>query len=84
MELVEIDALKIVSRFVESTAVPVGDDVAAHLIVEVDGNHMETLMSEMEAISAILAEYDCGEIFLQMMQFKKQHSGNCGGGLPKL
>ena len=63
MELVEIDALKIVSRFVESTAVPVGDDVAAHLIVEVDGNHMETLMSEMEAISAILAEYDCGEIF---------------------
>lgn len=63
MELVEIDALKIVSRFVDSTAVPVGDDVAAHLIVEVDGNHMETLMQEMESIATILAEYDCGEIF---------------------
>ena len=63
MELVEIDALKIVSSFVDSTAIPVSDDVAAHLIIEVDGNHLDTLMTEMEAISEILAEYDCGEIF---------------------
>ena len=63
LELVEVDALKIVSRFVDSTAVTVSDDVAAHLIIEVDGNHPETLMSEMESISALLAEYDCGEIF---------------------
>lgn len=63
MELVEIDALKIVSSFVDSTAVPVSDDIAAHLIIEVDGNHMETLMAEMEAISVVLAQYDCGEVF---------------------
>ena len=63
MELVEIDALKIVSSFVDSTAVPVGDDIAAHLIIEVDGNHMETLMAEMEAIAALLEDYECGEVF---------------------
>jgi len=63
LELVEVDALKIVSRFVESTAVPVGDDVAAHLIIEVDGNHPENLLSEMESISALLAEFDCGEVY---------------------
>ena len=63
LELVEIDALKIVSTFVDSTAVPVSDDIAAHLIIEVDGNHMESLMSEMEAISALLEDFDCGEIF---------------------
>ncbi len=63
LELVEIDALKIVSKFVDSTAVPVTDDVAAHLIIEVDGNHLETLMKEMEKISAVLTEFDCGEIF---------------------
>ncbi|MBC7866589.1 MAG: FAD-binding protein, partial [Gloeobacteraceae cyanobacterium ES-bin-316] len=63
LELVEIDALKIVSSFVGSTAVPVGDDVAAHLIIEVDGNHMETLMAEMEAIATLLVNYDCGEVF---------------------
>lgn len=63
LELVEIDALKIVSKFVESTAVPVTDDIAAHLIIEVDGNHLDTLMMEMEAISELLLQYDCGEIF---------------------
>jgi glycolate oxidase len=63
LELVEIDALKIVSRFVDSTVVPVGDDIAAHLIIEVDGNHRETLMAEMEVIAELLTAYDCGEIF---------------------
>ncbi|MDB5202578.1 MAG: FAD-binding protein [Ferruginibacter sp.] len=63
LELVEIDALKIVSDFVDSTAVPIDDNVAAHLIIEVDGNHMETLMSEMEAIAELLTAYNCGEVF---------------------
>ncbi len=63
LELVEIDALKIVSKFVESTAVPITDDIAAHLIIEVDGNHLETLMMEMEAIAELLLQYDCGEIY---------------------
>ena len=63
MELVEINALKIVSRFVDSTVVPVTDDMEAHLIIEVDGNHQETLMSEMEAIAKLLEQFDCGDIF---------------------
>jgi len=63
LELVEIDALRIVSKFVESTSVPITEDTEAHLIIEVDGNHMETLMAEMEAISELLMKYDCGEIF---------------------
>ncbi len=63
LELVEIDALQIVSRFVDSSAVPVSDDIAAHLIIEVDGNHLDTLMAEMEAIGELLTQYDAGEIF---------------------
>jgi len=63
LELVEIDALKIVSQFVDSSAVPVNDDIAAHLIIEVDGNHQDTLMAEMEAIGELLTQYDAGEIF---------------------
>ncbi len=63
MELVEINALKIVSKFVESTAVPVSDDIAAHLIIEVDGNNMDVLMQEMEAIGNLLLNYDIGEIY---------------------
>ncbi|HRD57447.1 MAG TPA: FAD-linked oxidase C-terminal domain-containing protein, partial [Ferruginibacter sp.] len=63
LELVEIDALKIVSTFVDSSVVPVTDEMEAHLIVEVDGNNMDVLMQEMEAISELLLQFDCGEIF---------------------
>ena len=63
LELVEINALKIVSKFVDSTVVPVSDEMEAHLIIELDGNHLETLMSEMESIATLLADFDCGEVF---------------------
>lgn len=63
LELVEIDALKIVSKMVDSTAVPVNDTIEAHLIIEVDGNNMDILMGEMEAIADLLTQFDAGEIF---------------------
>jgi glycolate oxidase len=63
MELVEINALKIVSRMVDSSAVPISDDIAAHLLIEVDGNDMDVLMKEMEAIGVLLTQYDTGEIY---------------------
>jgi len=63
LELVEINALKIVSKFVDSTIVPVTDEMEAHLIIEVDGNHVDTLMSEMESIAHLLTEFECGEVF---------------------
>lgn len=63
MELMEIDSLKIVSKFVDSTAIPVTDDTAAHLIIEVDGNNMDVLLQEMEAIGNLLTQYEIGEIY---------------------
>jgi glycolate oxidase len=63
LELIEIDALKIVSKMVDSYAVPVSDDIAAHLIIEVDGNDMDILMKDMEAIGELLMEFEAGEMF---------------------
>lgn len=63
LELVEIDALKIVSKMVDSHVVPVTDDIAAHLIIEVDGNNPDLLMQEMEQIAALMNEYEGGEVF---------------------
>ncbi|HLP36459.1 FAD-binding oxidoreductase [Lacibacter sp.] len=63
LELVEIDALKIVSKMVDSSAVPVTEDTEAHLIIEVDGNDVDVLMKEMEAISELLTKYDIGELY---------------------
>lgn len=72
LELMEIDALKIVSRYVDNSSIPVTDDVAAHLIIEVDGNHQDTLMMEMEAISGLLMQYECGEIYFADDNAQKQ------------
>jgi glycolate oxidase len=63
MELVEIDALTITNEFLGGTAVPVNNDIAAHLIIEVDGNNMDVLLQEMEAIGNLLTQYDTGEIY---------------------
>jgi glycolate oxidase len=63
LELVEIDALKIVSQWMDSYAVPVNDDIAAHLIIEVDGNDRDVLMKEMEQIAELTSRYEGGEVF---------------------
>jgi glycolate oxidase len=63
LELVEIDALKIVSKMVDSRAIPVTDDMEAQLIIEVDGNNLDILMSDMEAIAELLTRYEGGELF---------------------
>lgn len=62
LELVEIDALQIVSKMVTGHAVPVNANIAAHLIIEVDGNHKNILMEEMEAIATLLQQFEVGEI----------------------
>ena len=63
MELMEIDAIQLASKLLDSSAVILNDDLAAHLIIEVDGNNLDVLMSEMEAISEVLAHYEVGELY---------------------
>ena len=62
LELVEADALRIVSEFIGNETIVIDDKVAAHLIIEVDGNDVELLMKDMEAIALLLEDFDCGEI----------------------
>jgi len=63
LELVEIDALKIVSAMVDSHAVPVSDDIEAHLIIEVDGNNLDVLMQDMEQIATLTTQFEGGDVF---------------------
>jgi glycolate oxidase len=62
LELIEINALQIVSKMVDSTVVPVTETTEGHLIIEVDGNNMDVLMQEVEAIAELLVEFDAGDI----------------------
>jgi len=61
MEFMERDALDWVRRFEDSSLV-IEDNVQAHLLIEVDGNNVEVLMQEMEGISEIIQQFECGEI----------------------
>ncbi len=63
MELMEIESIKLASKMCESTAIPITEDLAAHLIIEVDGNDMDVLMKEMEAIAEVLANFEVGELY---------------------
>jgi len=63
MELVEIDALQIVSEMIGAGSVPIHENVAAHLLVEVDGNNQDVLFKEMESITEVLENKGAGEIF---------------------
>lgn len=62
MELMERDALLWVSKHVESNVVKIEEDIQAHLLIEVDGTNLETLMQEMEAIAELMNKYAIGEI----------------------
>jgi glycolate oxidase len=63
MELMEIDAITLASKILDSTAIPITEGLAAHLIIEVDGNNLDVLMGEMEAISEVLSQFEAGELF---------------------
>ena len=63
MELMEIESIKLASKMCESSAITITEDLAAHLIIEVDGNDMDVLMKEMEAIAEVLANYEVGELY---------------------
>ncbi|WP_346319017.1 FAD-linked oxidase C-terminal domain-containing protein [Chitinophaga sp. YIM B06452] len=62
LEFMERDALLWVTQFVDSSMVKIDDDVQAHLLIEVDGNHPDMLFQEMEAIAAVVMEFGAGEI----------------------
>jgi glycolate oxidase len=62
IELMERDALDWVSKHVQSNVIKINDAIQAHLLIEVDGNNLEVLMQEVEAISTLMSNYQIDEI----------------------
>ena len=63
LEFMERSAIEWAVRYVGESPVPISDDDAAHLLIEVDGFHMESLLADCETISRVLENFDCGEVF---------------------
>jgi len=72
LEFMERDALEWSMRYAGATGITLGDDVQAHLLIEVDGNHLDQLYTEVEAISEIVQAFDTEEILFAESHEQKQ------------
>lgn len=62
LEFMERDAIDWVLKFVDEVHVPVEENIQAHLLIEVDGNHIDAMMADCEKISDVVSQYGAGEI----------------------
>jgi len=72
IEFMERDALEWSLRFNQSVGIHLPDDIQAHLLIEVDGNNPEQLMTDMEQIAGIVSDYDIDEPLLAETHEQKQ------------
>lgn len=64
LEFMERDALEWAMKYVNATGIDLPDNIQAHLLIELDGNYMEELYRDAEAITGIVAQFRIGEILL--------------------
>ncbi len=62
LEFMERDAIEWTLRFVQGVSVPVAEDIKAHLLIEVDGDHDDALMRDCETILGVMEAHGCGEV----------------------
>jgi glycolate oxidase len=62
LEFMERDALEWSMRYSDAGSIQLPDDIQAHLLIEVDGNNREELYKDIEGITAIVQQFDTGEV----------------------
>lgn len=72
LEFMERDALDWALRYTNTTAIALPDDIQAHLLIETDGNNRDELYKDMEAIAALLQQFDIGDIMFADSNEQKQ------------
>ena len=72
MEFMERDAIDYTLKFVKEVQLPIGDEVQAHLLIEVDGDDAELLMEECAAIAEIAEKFESGEVLFAESEKDKE------------
>ena len=72
LEFMERDALEWSMNFTQNTAIPLPADIAAHLLIEVDGNNRDQLYADMESIGNLMQQFNTGEILFADSYEQKQ------------
>jgi glycolate oxidase len=73
MEFMERDAIDFALRFVSGITIPIGDEVKAHLLIELDGNDLDSMMKDAETIVEIMTKFEGGEILFADTEEQKQN-----------
>jgi glycolate oxidase len=72
MEFMERDAIDFVLKYVD-VSISIPDDIKAHLIIEVDGNDLDSLFKDCERITEVMYEYGASEVlFAESFQQKAE------------
>lgn len=71
MEFMERDAITWTLKYVEDAHLDIGDDIAAHLLIEVDGNDEEVLFNDCEKINEIMEAHGATEVQLAESEAQK-------------
>ncbi|WP_276133326.1 FAD-binding oxidoreductase [Polluticoccus soli] len=72
LEFMERDAIEWSMKYVESAGISLPEDIQAHLLIEVDGNNLDQLYKEMEAIAEVVQQFDIDEILFADSHEQKQ------------
>ncbi len=71
LEFMERDALIYTQQFINEDSVQIGENHAAHLLIEVDGFDNELLMQDCEKIMSVLEDFETDEILFAESQDQK-------------
>ena len=71
IEFMERDAIDFAIQYIGETPIPIADSTQAHLLIEVDGNYIETLYSDCEIINEVLEKYHVSEVHFADSQQQK-------------
>ena len=73
LEFMERDALIYTQKFINDESIQIGENHAAHLLIEVDGFDAEILMQECEKIMTVLEDFETDEILFAESQAQKDN-----------
>jgi glycolate oxidase len=71
LEFMEREAIDWVCKWLGDVTIPIADDVRANLLIELDGNDMDTLQKESEQLYEVMTKFDCGEILFADSEAQK-------------
>jgi glycolate oxidase len=71
LEFMEREAIDWVCGWLGDVTIPIADDVRANLLIELDGNDLETLQKESEQLYEVMTKFDCGEILFADSEAQK-------------